>query len=222
MSLSTTSYRKASRWQRRPGEDRLRSPTSRLTRRMQTNCSKLPRSSSTRLCKARRSIMPNGQIQTSRDLADALEEVIKVLRTIPEFQVHTEGIPRTAEAPDVSHNKKKSNGLRQSEIAELAELLPGLGRSNAEQQLSSLSLQQIRELAKLLEIRVASRTAKSETVNVLLAQLFDMPSGQELIRTFHKRNPGPSDSADLRKYGTSDNASSPVTCPPARPEPHDR
>lgn len=166
--------------------------------------------------------MPNDQIQTSRDLADTLEEVVKVLRNIPEFQVQVEGIPQTAEASDVFHNKKKSNELRQSEIAELAELLPGLGRSNAEQQLSSLSLQQIRELAKLLEIRVASRMAKSETVNVLLAQLFDMPSGQELIRTFHKRNSESSDSAGLRKYGTSYNAGSPVTCPPARPEPHDR
>ena len=43
-------------------------------------------------------------------------------------------------------------------------------------------------LESLLGMRIASRATKKESMEVLLAQVFDVPSGQELLRTFHKRN----------------------------------
>jgi hypothetical protein len=127
-------------------------------------------------------------IKTSRDVANLLEEVVELLRTIPELPLSDIG--RNPEPPnEPTRNRKNSNHKQgQRPLSDLASRLPALGRENAKAEIQSLTIKAMRELAASLEIRIPSRATKSETVNILMAQVFDVPAGHERIRTFHKRN----------------------------------
>lgn len=132
--------------------------------------------------------MDTNNIKTSRDLADLLEYAVKMLRTLPEYEL-SEGYQQGKH----STIQKKSHGIAeasntQMSLADLASKLPSLSRESAVSEIESLTLESMRQIASLLEIRIPSRATKSETLNTLLAQLFDIPAGQERIRTFHKRN----------------------------------
>ena len=70
--------------------------------------------------------------------------------------------------------------------------------------MNSLTVPAIRQLASLLGIRIPSKAIKSESISMLLSQVFDVPAGQELIRTFHKRKVGVSDARSLAKSGQAE------------------
>lgn len=128
--------------------------------------------------------MVTDQIKTSHDLADALEGVVEVLRGLPAFQI-ADG-PALQKQGVRGRDHEKSNG-QSAQVQAIADRLLNLPRKDAEAEIGSLTLPEIRQIAALRGIRVPSRATKSETVAMLLAQVFDMPAGQELIRTFHKR-----------------------------------
>jgi len=128
--------------------------------------------------------MVTDQIKTSHDLADALEGVVKTLRGLPAFKI--------ADGPGLQEQDVRIRGQGKSNaypvyIQRISERLRDLSRKDAEEEINSLTLPEIRQIAAVQGIRVPSRATKSETAAMLLAQVFDMPAGQELIRTFHKR-----------------------------------
>ena len=67
----------------------------------------------------------------------------------------------------------------------------GLTRDEAAAELRNLKVDSIRRLAASLGIRIPSKATKSEATSTLLAHVFDIPAGQELIRTFHRRRAAP-------------------------------
>ena len=95
-------------------------------------------------------------------------------------------------------NIESAEGERQCSVAllGLANRLPSLERSTAEVELAGLTVSDIRKLAGVLQIRIPSKIKKIEAVNMLLEQVFDLPAGQQLIRTFHKRNSQPNHSSE--------------------------
>ena len=128
--------------------------------------------------------MVTDQIKTSHDLADALEGMVKILRGLPAFQI--------ADGPGLQKQDVRIRGQGKSSgypvyIQRISDRLRDLSRKDAEDEINSLTLPEIRQIAAMQGIRVPSRATKSETAVMLLAQVFDMPAGQELIRTFHKR-----------------------------------
>ena len=92
--------------------------------------------------------------------------------------------------PNEPTGNRKNSGHKQDQrsLSDLASRLPTLGRENAEAEIQALTVKDMRQIAASLEIRIPSKATKSETVNMLLAQVFDVPAGHERIRTFHKRN----------------------------------
>ena len=131
--------------------------------------------------------MGTEEIKTSHDLADLLENAARGLRMLPAMQLG--GAHIAVPTDSVGWSEQKDGGRKQvpERLTLLAEQLPELNRSEAETCLSSLTVNAIRQLAPLLDIRIPSKAAKNEYVKLLLTQLFDAPAGQELIRTFHKR-----------------------------------
>lgn len=79
-------------------------------------------------------------------------------------------------------------------LSGLAARLPSLERSAAAAELEDLTVGDVRKLAGILQIRVPSKIRKAEAVDMLLEHVFDLPAGQQLIRTFHKRNSQPNHS----------------------------
>lgn len=142
----------------------------------------------TKLFKHRTPEMTTEKIQTSHDLADLLEDAVQVLRMLPAMQLTDDQQPvRTRNAKQ--NRQGESDRKRMEEgLATVAKQLPELDRAEAETQLSSLTVDSIRKLAPILDIRIPSKATKDEYIKLLLSQLFDAPAGQELIRTFHKRN----------------------------------
>ena len=130
--------------------------------------------------------MTTGKIQTSHDLADLLEDAVKVLRMLPAMQLTETRQPiRTRTAELVSENDRIKT---EENLDVVATQITKLDRRDAEGELASLTVDAIRKLAPLLDVRVPSKATKDEYIKLLLNQLFDAPAGQELIRTFHKRN----------------------------------
>ena len=74
---------------------------------------------------------------------------------------------------------------------ELSRRFSSLERGDAEAELKNLKADAIRQLAAALGIRIPSKATKAEASSMLLAQVFDIPAGQELIRTFHRRHSSP-------------------------------
>ena len=132
--------------------------------------------------------METQNIKTSRDLANVLEHIADVLRSVPEIQL--------MEIPQVSEISRQEEGIETcvspgkdtAQLTDLATQLPNLSREVAKEEVAVLTVPKIRRLASLLGVRLPSKMTKSESVDTLIAQVFDVPAGQELIRTFHKRN----------------------------------
>lgn len=123
-------------------------------------------------------------VKTSHDLADVLESVANLLRSIPEYEL---GKVRQ-NFKDTDNQKNSEEPQIQITLTELASRLSEFGRENAETELKKLTLESMRHLATSLKIRIPSKASKADTINILLTQLFDIPAGQERIRTFHNRN----------------------------------
>lgn len=123
-------------------------------------------------------------VKTSHDLADVLESVANLLRSIPEYEL---GKVRQ-NFKDTDNQKNSEDPQIQITLTELASRLSEFGRENAETELKKLTLESMRHLATSLKIRIPSKASKADTINILLTQLFDIPAGQERIRTFHNRN----------------------------------
>ena len=125
-------------------------------------------------------------IRNSHDLADLLEKTAFALRALPPLELAED--ERTGER----NGRTRSQRVRRQEVQErlnrFVDQLPGLSRTDAENELASLTVAAIRQLAPMLDVRIPSKATKSEYIRLLLIQLFDAPAGQELIRTFHKRN----------------------------------
>lgn len=123
-------------------------------------------------------------VKTSHDLADVLESVANLLRSIPEYEL---GKVRQ-NFKDTDNQKNSEDPQIQITLTELASRLSEFGRENAETELKKLTLESMRHLATSLKIRIPSKASKADTISILLTQLFDIPAGQERIRTFHNRN----------------------------------
>ena len=131
--------------------------------------------------------MRRDKIRTSHDLADLLEDVAKGLRMLPPLDLSD---AQQDLATDILKSRKRGDSDQEAvreRLTLLAEELPRLSRSDAETHLVSLTVDSIRQLAPMLDVRIPSKATKNEYVQMLLTQLFDAPAGQELIRTFHKR-----------------------------------
>ena len=126
-------------------------------------------------------------IKTSHDLADLLEDAARGLRLLPPFELAgdqpTSPVDRAQETTRKNSDKKQI----QERLAFFIKQLPELNRADAEAQLVSFTVDAIRQLAPLLDVRIPSKATKSEHIQLLLTHLFDAPAGHELIRTFHKR-----------------------------------
>ena len=127
-------------------------------------------------------------VGTTHDLANLLEDVAKVLRVLPSVELVDDELLdkmlRKDSDPGQSGKKPVSSEIEVT----LATELSGLERQDAEKELRSLTVAGIRRVAELMGIRIPSKSPKNDSVNLLLAQVFDAPAGQELLRTFHKRN----------------------------------
>ena len=131
-------------------------------------------------------------IKTSHDLADLLEDAARGLRLLPPFELAGDQRPNLADSAQEATRKNGDKKQIQERLSILVEQLPELNRSDAEAHLVSLTVDSIRQLAPLLDVRIPSKATKREYIQILLTQLFDAPAGQELIRTFHKRSEHPS------------------------------
>ena len=127
-------------------------------------------------------------IKTSHDLADLLEDTARVLRMLPAMQLVDVRKPSSADSTAHFQNDRVGQERRLPNVSALKEQLPALDRTAAETQLCSLTVDLIRQLASSLDVRIPSKATKPESIKLVLSQLFDAPAGQELIRTFHKRN----------------------------------
>ena len=130
--------------------------------------------------------MQPDRIRTSHDLADLLEDAARGLRMLPPLDLSD---AQRGIATNILKARKRGDSDQEARerLTLLAEELPELSRSDAETHLVSLTVESIRRLAPMLDVRIPSKATKNEYVQMLLTQLFDAPAGQELIRTFHKR-----------------------------------
>ena len=137
-------------------------------------------------------------IKTSHDLADALEGAARALRMVPPFELS--GFRQNPQTGGVVDGPLKQDHGKHSQdsLVILAQELPDLSRSEAEYRISSLTVESIRQLAQVLDIRMPSKATKHVYIELLLTQLFDVPVGQELIRTFHKRSGPPASESLMR------------------------
>ena len=124
--------------------------------------------------------MDHDDIHTSYDLADFLEQVARLLRRLPEMEL--------TEKHHRSQRVDRAVGMRHEVTSEFATQLGTLDRDQAGLKMATLSVRQLREIGTLFQVRMPSRVKKSDAIATLLSQLFDMPAGQELLRTFHERH----------------------------------
>ena len=132
--------------------------------------------------------MRHDRIKTSHDLADLLEDAARALRMLPPLELSDAQRSIAADSFKDAKRKDIDRDLVQERLTLLADQLPDLSRSEAETHLASLTVESIRQLAPLVDVRMPSKATKHEYVQLLLTQLFDAPAGQEVIRTFHKRS----------------------------------
>ena len=132
--------------------------------------------------------MASEHVKTSHDLADELESAARALRNAPAVPLTDASEPLKKSPGRSTSAGSNSLGGRRPELEELVEQLATMERTSAEPELRSLPVTAARRVAKILGLRVPSRATKDETVDLLLAQLFEVPAGQERIRTFHERN----------------------------------
>ncbi len=128
------------------------------------------------------------EIETTYDLADLLEQAVKTLRDNPSFELSGS---RSGKGHPIRSSKRRGGRESVDErvlVMELAEQIPNMMREEAELRLEPLKIASLKELAREFGIRVPSKALKSEYIQMLLTQLFDVPEGQQLIRTFHERH----------------------------------
>jgi type II secretory pathway component PulK len=131
--------------------------------------------------------METKNIKTSHDMAVALEGFAKILRAYPEFR-----LPEFEQSLDESNaqtsgRKTADKNRIQFRLEDLANRFPNLEKSTAQAEIETLTVDSIRQLSVLLGIRMPSKLKKSQAIEMLLEQVFDIPAGQELLRTFHRR-----------------------------------
>lgn len=131
--------------------------------------------------------MDPDKIETSHDLADFLGEVAETLRHLPSVKLAEFREDAAGNVAGSVRDRRRKQSRSDAELEVLASQLGQLDRSEAETRLSSLTVESIRKIAPMLNIRIPSRAKKDESIEMLLLHLFDAPAGQELIRTFHKR-----------------------------------
>ena len=124
------------------------------------------------------------RLQTSYDLARLLESWAKVLRSMPEMtlQEFKQDSMGPKSRPRYSHNEDRVD----NSLADLAGRLPTYDKEKARASLDALTVSQIRKISTLLRIRTPSKGLKGELIDMLLAQVFDIPAGQDVVRTFHR------------------------------------
>ncbi len=72
------------------------------------------------------------------------------------------------------------------ELDDLARKLASSDKEAARSQLEPLTVKEIRDVASRLRVRTPSKVRKDEAVEMLLRHLFDIPAGQDLVRTFRE------------------------------------
>ena len=125
-------------------------------------------------------------LETAGEVASVLEAIAKKLRSLP-----AKGL--SGNSPGSSERTPKRKARTKGPLVDIPSLsreVPQMSREAAEATLGSLTVLSLRELASLLNIRAPSRATKLELVQLLLSQLFDIPEGQQLISTFHRRRQG--------------------------------
>lgn len=130
-------------------------------------------------------------IQTSHDLAAALEVAARALRAFPDLSLQE--LSQTLAQGQHPKKATASAGkpVDQAQLEDLSRRFSGLARDEAEAELRNLKVDSIRQLAASLGIRIPSKATKAEATSTLLAHVFDIPAGQELIRTYHRRHAAP-------------------------------
>lgn len=135
--------------------------------------------------------MATNDIRTSYDLADALEGAVKALRAAPELPIYDLNRILASARNQKGDTPKHNATPAKFKPEELSRRFAGLGRDAAAAELKSLKTDAIRQLAADLGIRIPSKATKAEATRVFLAHAFDIPAGQELIRTFDRRHSSP-------------------------------
>lgn len=123
-------------------------------------------------------------LQTSYDLAQLLESWAKVLRSMPEMTLQ-EFKKDSAGQKTRSRNPYDENSVDNG-LADLAGRLPTYDKEMARASLDALTVPQIRKISTLLRIRTPSKGRRAELIDMLLAHVFDIPAGQDVVRTFHR------------------------------------
>lgn len=135
--------------------------------------------------------MAANNIRTSHDLAAALESAAQALRAFPELSLLELSQTLAQTHPHKKVAEKLGKPLDISSVEDLSTRFSSLERSEAEAELRNLTVDSMRQLATTLGIRMPSKITKSQAISMLLAQVFDIPAGQELLRTFHRRHRSP-------------------------------
>ena len=135
--------------------------------------------------------MATNDIRTSHALAAALEEAARALRAFPDLSLYELGQTVAQSNPRKASVANAGKAMDKPELADLSARFSSLERSEAEAELRNLTVDSMRQLAASLGIRMPSKITKSQATSMLLAQVFDLPAGQELLRTFHRRHRSP-------------------------------
>lgn len=126
------------------------------------------------------------RIRTSHDLGHLLESWAKVLLSLPEISVLE--LADTNQGEGVPKRWSSNDGVLTPDLKQLAGRLPEIERDRAHAELSGLTVKQIKAISTFLHIRTPSKIAKAEVIDMLLRHLFDIPAGQEVVRTFTNVN----------------------------------
>lgn len=126
-------------------------------------------------------------IQTSHDLAAALEAAAQALRAFPDLSLQELSQTLAQGQPPKKAAASAGKPLGQAQLDDLSRRFSSLERGEAEAELKNLKTDSIRQLAASLGIRIPSKANKVQATSTLLAHVFDIPAGQEIISTFHQR-----------------------------------
>ena len=135
--------------------------------------------------------MATRDIQTSHDLAAALEVAAQTLRAFPDLSLQELGQALAQGQSPKKAAARAGQAVDKAQLEDLSRRFASLERDAAAAELKNLKTDSIRQLAAALGIRIPSKATKAEAASTLLAHVFDIPAGQELIRTFHRRHSSP-------------------------------
>ena len=142
--------------------------------------------------------MRQNKFNTSHDLADMLEDAARALRNMPSVEFEWGMTPsKRSKEKGVARTQQRT----EIELKTLAAEIQGSDRSIAEKRLSDLTVREIRQIADTLGVRTPSKAPKGDYVRTVLTHVFDVPAGQNVVRTFHERNRADSTAVGTRKPG---------------------